>query len=186
MNIKDRRHWPGILGVHVKYRRGGTNTQGGFKIHPAMPCHPWNTILGRLCWWTLSLRLSYYYSFRAVLGLQQNLWQRGTRISCIPPAFTNACMHAKSLQSCPTLLHKSRLFFISHFSVKFDKVDVFLSLVPRKTAKWIVKKYHFLFVLQRSFLALREKLNLTELIRQGRFCSRLSQKEREIEHTLLK
>ena len=101
-------------------------------------------------------------------------------------SFSNACMHAKSLQSCPTLLHKSRLFFISHFSVKFDKVDVFLSLVPRKTAKWIVKKYHFLFVLQRSFLALREKLNLTELIRQGRFCSRLSQKEREIEHTLLK
>ena len=42
---------------------------------------------------------------------------------------------AKSLQSCLTLLHKSRLFFISHFSVKFDKVDVFLSLVPRKTAK---------------------------------------------------
>ena len=90
MNIKDRRHWPGILGVHVKYRRGGTNTQGGFTIHPAMPCHPWNTILGRLCWWTLSLRLYYYYSFRAVLGLQQNLWQRGTRISCIPPAFTHA------------------------------------------------------------------------------------------------
>ena len=58
-------------------------------------------------------------------------------------SFSNACMHAKSLQSCLTLLHKSRLFFISHFSVKFDKVDVFLSLVPRKTAKWIVKKYHF-------------------------------------------
>lgn len=52
-------------------------------------------------------------------------------------------------------LDNSRVFFISHISVKFDKIDLFLSYVPRKTAEW-TEILHFL-EFQKSLTLLKEK-----------------------------